>query len=80
MVCSVRGLDTGASRDVGGVVRITRGGDVLDDDEEVEEQTNDGGKEEDGGGGDRAGKVEQGEWLWEVKRDGGVRVWERGVG
>ena len=72
MVCSVRGLDTGGSRDVGGVVRVTRGGAAAADDDH-EEVSDECGKGE-------GRQWEEGEWLWEVKRDGGVRVWERGAG
>ena len=69
MVCSVRALDTGGSRDVGGVVRITGGGGAVV-----------GGDEDDGEDGAGEGqRWEEGEWLWEAKRDGGVRVWERGA-
>ena len=87
MVVQVRGLDTGRSRDVGGVVRICRGGigpeEETEDDEEKEveevrgeEKATAAQNQRERGSGEE--RWEEGEWLWEVKRDGGLRVWERG--
>lgn len=68
---SCRMLGTGWAEDVSGVVRVTRGG-RADEDLEVE------GEGE--GQGDDAGEeeVKEGEWLYYVGGDGGVRVWGRG--
>jgi elongator complex protein 6 len=68
LVYQLRGLDTGAARDITGVMRISRGGGYFD-----------GG----GGGGDEGvvevGEVvEGGEWLYQWKGDGSVRLWSRG--
>lgn len=57
---------------MGGIVRVTRGGAAAADDD-YEEVSDEYGKGE-------GRQWEEGEWLWEVKRDGGVRVWERGTG
>lgn len=59
----VRALETGAARDVSGVLRITRGGGY-------------GGWEEDEEGEGRGREVEL---LYLVGRDGNVKVFERGV-
>lgn len=60
----VRALETGAARDVSGVLRITRGG----------------GWEEDGEGeGEGMGMGREVELLYLVGRDGNVKVFERGV-
>ena len=52
-VMSLRGLETGAARDVSGVLRVSRGGE---------------------GEG-----TEEGEWLYLVGGDGGVKIFERGA-
>ncbi len=65
-VLQLRGLDTGAARDVSGVLRVSKAG---------------GGAEVEGRGGGGGGGgvcVEEGEWLYQVKGDGSVRVWTRG--
>jgi elongator complex protein 6 len=54
----LRSLDTGAAKDVSGVLRISRGG-LYESTEDI-----DSGSEY--------------EWLYQVKGDGGVRVWSRG--
>lgn len=64
-VVQLRGLDTGAARDVSGVLRVSKGG---------------GGPvpgpwDEAGVEGDDEG---EGEWLYQIKGDGSVRVWGRG--
>lgn len=62
----VRALETGAARDVSGVLRITRGGGW--------------GWEEDGeGDGEGMGMGREVELLYLVGRDGNVKVFERGV-
>lgn len=68
----LRGLETGAARDVDGVLRISRGGAA----EEVEA----------GQGGLSGLRREvpeefewtEGEWLYQVKGDGNVKLWARG--
>ncbi len=67
----LRGLDTGAARDVSGVLRVSKGGGGA----EVERLEGGGGG---GGGGEEVCGVEEGEWLYQVKGDGSVRVWTRG--
>lgn len=63
----VRALETGAARDVSGVLRITRGGGY-------------GGWEEDGEEeGEGEGMGREVELLYLVGRDGNVKVFERGV-
>ncbi|PPJ59714.1 hypothetical protein CBER1_10801 [Cercospora berteroae] len=68
VVFSVRELETGAAKDVSGVLRITRGGDYFavggDDDDEDE--------------GDEGGKVKEAELLYLLQRDGGLKVFQRG--
>ncbi|ERF69941.1 hypothetical protein EPUS_05485 [Endocarpon pusillum Z07020] len=64
-VVQLRGLDTGAARDVSGVLRFSNGGGAAA-----------AGLEETEGG--EAGVKEEGEWLYQVKGDGSVRVWTRG--
>ena len=59
LVMQLRGLDTGAARDVTGVIRISHGG----QDEDGQEV-----------GANKA----EGEWLYQCKSDGSVRVWSRG--
>jgi elongator complex protein 6 len=58
-VLQLRGLDTGAARDVTGVLRISPGGGY--------EATH--GQNE---------VLPEGEWLYQCKGDGSVRVWSRG--
>jgi elongator complex protein 6 len=62
VVYQLRGLDTGAAREISGVVRVSRGGAFGDYDD---------------GNGDGEG-VEGGEWLYQWKGDGSVRLWSRG--
>lgn len=62
----VRALETGAARDVSGVLRITRGGGWGWEEEEEGE-----------GMGMRMGR--EVELLYLVGRDGNVKVFERGV-
>lgn len=64
----VRALETGAARDVSGVLRITRGGGWGGGGE--------GGWEEEGEGEGMGREVEL---LYLVGRDGNVKVFERGV-
>lgn len=59
----VRALETGAARDVSGVLRITRGGGWEEEEEEGE--------------GTEMGR--EVELLYLVGRDGNVKVFERGV-
>ena len=71
---SLRTLHTGVARDVSGVLRITIGGqESIDGDGEQPER----GGEGDTGGGEE-GQVEEGEFLYFVGGDGGVRVFGRG--
>lgn len=59
-----------------GVVRVTRGG-CADEGEGVE-----GGEGDEGQAANACGKGEEmteGEWLYHVGGDGGVRVWARGA-
>jgi len=68
VVLGVRKLGTGWAGDVSGVVRVTRGG---------------GSDENYGGLGESEEimeAVEEGEWLYHVAGDGGVKVWARGAG
>lgn len=60
----VRALETGAARDVSGVLRITRGG---------------GWEWEEDGEGEGEGMGREVELLYLVGRDGNVKVFERGV-
>lgn len=62
----VRALETGAARDVSGVLRITRGGGWGWEEEEEEE-------------GEGMGMGREVELLYLVGRDGNVKVFERGV-
>lgn len=57
-VMQLRSLDTGAAKDVSGILRISQGGVDEDTEEEVE--------------------ALGGEWLYQMKGDGSVRVWTRG--
>jgi elongator complex protein 6 len=54
----LRGLDTGAAKDVTGVLRVSRGGSYDED--------------------SAKSRLEEGEWLYQLKGDGSVRVWSRG--
>ncbi|KAI7282535.1 hypothetical protein KC345_g3464 [Hortaea werneckii] len=63
-VVSVRELETGAARDVSGVLRVTRGGAAFAREDEEEEG---------------AGEVREMEALYLVQRDGNVKVFERGA-
>lgn len=69
-ILGTRVLDTGVARDVSGVVRITehRGG------------WGDIGLEEEQEGGRRGEERGGREFLYRVKGDGSVRVFERGAG
>ncbi|RAO72851.1 uncharacterized protein BHQ10_008863 [Talaromyces amestolkiae] len=62
MVLQLRTLDTGAAKDVSGVLRMSRGAGY--------EPESEGGKEE--------GEIVEKEVLYFVQRDGGVRVFGRG--
>lgn len=64
----VRALETGAARDVSGVLRITRGGGGDGGWEEEEEEEGEG-----------MGMGREVELLYLVGRDGNVKVFERGV-
>ncbi|KAI7366299.1 hypothetical protein KC354_g4232 [Hortaea werneckii] len=64
-VVSARELETGAAKDVSGVLRVTRGGAAFAREEEEEEK---GGEE-----------VKEMEALYMVQRDGNVKVFERGA-
>lgn len=66
LVLGVRRLGTGWAGDVSGVVRVTRGGGSQG--------------EEDDGDGLRREDVEEGEWLYHIGGDGGIKVWARGAG
>lgn len=59
IVLQLRGLDTGAARDVTGVLRLSNGGNSGDDQETTT-------------------APDEGEWLYQCKGDGSVRVWARG--
>lgn len=59
LVLQLRGLDTGAARDVTGVLRVSNGGNY-------------------GDGQDITTVPDEGEWLYQCKGDGSVRVWARG--
>ncbi|EME38855.1 hypothetical protein DOTSEDRAFT_29050 [Dothistroma septosporum NZE10] len=63
MVMSVRELETGAAKDVSGVLRVTRGG---------------GCEAFDHIDGDGSGEVREAELLYLVQRDGNVKVFIRG--
>lgn len=67
LVLALRTLDTGAARDVSGVVRVTPGHHY---------NLHGGRNGRDGGGGrDEGGR----EFLYHVAGDGGVKVFERGT-
>ncbi|KAK0335434.1 hypothetical protein LTR91_000686 [Friedmanniomyces endolithicus] len=83
-VMGVRELETGAAGDVGGVLRVGRGGGWYDwDDGEGDKEGGWGGE----GGGGEAGGQGRGHWeevremevLYLVRRDGSARVFERGA-
>ncbi|KAI7321532.1 hypothetical protein KC326_g2197 [Hortaea werneckii] len=65
VVVSARELETGAAKDVSGVLRVTRGGAAFAREDEEEER---GGEE-----------VKEMEALYLVQRDGNVKVFERGA-
>ena len=69
---SVRELETGAARDVSGVLRITRGGDAYGWKDVRGMQKESGG----GGGGDD--DDDEAELLYLIKRDGSANVFHRG--
>lgn len=58
-VLQLRGLDTGASRDVTGVIRVSNGGNSS-------------------AGQETTTAPDEGEWLYQCKGDGSVRIWARG--
>jgi elongator complex protein 6 len=68
-VFQLRGLDTGIAKDVSGVLRVSRGGDVADVDHASLEAR---------GYDDTAQSLHDGEWLYHLKGDGSIRVWGRG--
>ncbi|KAF7512283.1 hypothetical protein GJ744_001851 [Endocarpon pusillum] len=68
-VVQLRGLDTGAARDVSGVLRFSNGGAAA---------AAAAGLEGTEGGEAAVKEEEEGEWLYQVKGDGSVRVWTRG--
>lgn len=71
-VVQLRGLDTGAASDVSGVLRLSKGGAAagrLLEEGEGSEKIREASEE--GGGG-------EGEWLYQVRGNGSVRVWARG--
>lgn len=65
VVFSVRELETGAAKDVSGVLRITRGGNCFAVDEEQEDE-------------EESGEVKEAELLYLLQRDGGLKVFQRG--
>lgn len=73
VVLSLRELETGAARDVSGVVRVTGGGDGEGDSPAAAGEGVDGDRDDEGREG-----VREMEALFLVGRDGGVRVFERG--
>ena len=70
-VVQCRALGTGWAEDVSGVVRITRGG--YCDDEETEMDGSSAKAD-----GDVKEPVQEGEWLYYIGGDGGVKAWGRG--
>ena len=64
LLMQLRPLDTGAAKDVSGILRVTRGP-VMEGDE--------GGRED-------GAEWREMEVLYHVRGDGSVRVWERGEG
>lgn len=82
-VVQLRGLDTGAARDVSGVLRVSRGGAARQwkgGRAAVVEGNEGKGKEERGEEDEDKREEAQGlgEWLYQVKSDGSVRIWARG--
>ncbi|KAK3711864.1 hypothetical protein LTR37_009382 [Vermiconidia calcicola] len=69
-VMSVRELDTGAAKDISGVLRVTRGGAAYDVDDEEQDSSSEVASEVD---------VREMEALYLVQRDGNVKVFERGT-
>lgn len=67
VVMGVRELETGAARDVSGVLRVTRGG-----------RGYEGSFASFGGGGGEEKGVREAEFLYLVQRDGNVKVFSRG--
>ncbi|KAK5465439.1 hypothetical protein LTS15_002002 [Exophiala xenobiotica] len=61
-VWQLRGLDTGSAKDVTGVLRMSRGGDLGSEEDEI----------------GPAERLPDAEWLYQVKGDSSVRVWSRG--
>ncbi|KAL2424576.1 hypothetical protein ABEF95_003063 [Exophiala dermatitidis] len=89
-VFQLRGLDTGSAKDVSGVVRVSRGG-AVEVDDDVDADGTDGDGDSDGTNDvvkrrkDATSRSTQnlddlvdGEWLYQLKGDGSVRVWARG--
>jgi elongator complex protein 6 len=76
-VVQLRGLETGAARDVSGVLRVSRGGAAASWDrrDAVDEVA---GRGEEGEYEERGEEEQEGEWLYQVKGDGNLRVWKRG--
>jgi len=70
-VVQCRALGTGWAEDVSGVVRVTRGG--CCDDEDIESSTSVSEADR-----DVHEPVQEGEWLYYIGGDGGVKVWGRG--
>ena len=70
LVLQLRTLDTGAAKDVSGVLRITRG-DNSDEDEEQEGDVDVGGEEL---------RMEEKEVLYYIGGDGSAKAFERGSG
>ncbi|KAK5033828.1 hypothetical protein LTR13_006880 [Exophiala sideris] len=68
-VWQLRGLDTGSAKDVTGVLRISRGGDL-----DSEEQNSGAGAQSHV----KFDEVADAEWLYQVKGDGSVKIWSRG--
>lgn len=64
-VLQLRGLDTGNAKDVTGVIRVSRGGDM-------------GIEGYDGDDGKVQAALPDAEWLYQLRGDGSVRVWGRG--
>ena len=68
-VWQLRGLDTGSAKDVTGVLRISREGDLDFREESSGAEAQSHMKVDD---------VPDAEWLYQVKGDGSVRIWSRG--
>ncbi|KIX07526.1 uncharacterized protein Z518_02179 [Rhinocladiella mackenziei CBS 650.93] len=69
-VFQLRGLDTGSAKDVTGVVRVSRGGDIGVDDENEGKPNIHALRGSD--------VLADAEWLYQVKCDGSASVWGRG--